>query len=59
MYVCSLIDEATNQCMNWIAFSVIPTLSDEARDTLLIIVISTYFTVFVIRQVKGLIGKSD
>ncbi|ENV08275.1 hypothetical protein F966_03338 [Acinetobacter higginsii] len=55
MFGCASVDEATNQCLQWVEFSIIPTLSNEARDALLIIVISTYFTVFVVRIVKGLI----
>ncbi|ENV96651.1 hypothetical protein F938_02055 [Acinetobacter bereziniae LMG 1003 = CIP 70.12] len=58
-HVCQLIDETTNQCLQWVPFSIIPTLTDEARDQLLLIMISTYISVLVVRAVKSLILKSD
>lgn len=58
-HVCQLIDEATNQCLQWVPFSIIPSLTDEARDQLLLIMISTYISVLIVRSVKGLILKSD
>lgn len=59
MYACQSIDEATQACLNWVEFSIIPTLSNEVRDYLLITIIATYFTVLVVRTVKGLISKPN
>lgn len=59
MYACQSIDKATQACLNWVEFSIIPTLTSEARDQLLLIIITTYFSVVVVRAVKGLILKSN
>lgn len=58
-HVCQSINEATNQCLQWVPFTLIPELTDEARDQLLLIVISMYLSVLVIRLVKRIILKAE
>lgn len=58
-YVCQLIDEATNQCMHWVPFSLIPLLTDEARDVLLLICISSFISIMIIQFIKRLMIKGE
>ena len=59
LYVCQLIDEATNQCMHWVPFSIIPYLTDEARDVLLLICISSFISIMIVQFIKRLMIKGD
>jgi len=57
--ICQSINELTNECLQWVPFTLIPELQDEARDQLLLIVIATYISVLIVRAVKGIILKTD
>lgn|GEM_PF-3221691 len=59
LYVCQLIDETTKQCMHWVPFSLIPYLTDEARDTLLLICISSFMLIMIVRFITRLMTKGE
>lgn len=54
--VCEIVDEATNACLKWVDFTLLPILTAAERDQLLLWSISIFATVFIVKKISRLFG---
>lgn len=55
--LCELVDEATNQCVTWVDYSILPELTATDRDALLLWMISIFAVVFAVKRLARLFGS--
>lgn len=53
--LCELVDQNTNQCLQWVEHSYVPTLTNADRDAMIVWAVGIFAVVYVVRQLLRLL----
>lgn len=53
---CEIVDEATLACLKWVDASLLPTLTNQDRDAILMFTVTIFATVFTVKMIRRLLG---